>query len=536
MRSERYTSFEVSHIFVRALFVFLLVIVASSCLEDDSKQVGVAPDEIDDTALLAMPKTEASPTSGVTQPTMVSEANVGQEDQIETLKEVSEHLPELTPVPEPTRFVLGEVEAPDVFVLSSRAEAIMSSLESVHIDVDYVNAERDVLVPYGEISVFGFDGWVFFSEGMDIHVAYEYQIDRDTVSAEDRFVNWGGEKFGVLDGIRVPLNENDPVWSLPSTGIQPIVGLVTENILSGLTELGVIEVQGREDLGDVGVWHIGGDIDAGELVGLFPEAESGNDVRVRFWVGTDGAFVHRIEVYGAMNMEEDESLIRIVHLSQFDGEPSSKVTAEFSELSRIMGEVFAALESTESFRVQTNYESSSRPYTGLGELFLLNKVDARVFQPDRARGVLIGTRPSDVGTYINTELLVVGDEVWTRSMGDDDWKYLDGMSNPFVTLFAVTDHWRFGAAVVDTFEIVREVEYNGVMSWLIEGVIDSGDVTIYSEVEAGYPVSLSIWVAQDSYLIQAIRSEGRVNQLEPEGIVRMTRFSEYGHVVPIEAP
>jgi len=143
----------------------------------------------------------------------------------------------------------------------------------------------------------------------------------------------GGDRMEAEIRTRAgPINVNLRVIVLPEGGwlTNPFTGQWESEALSlfgvfdpgsGVTallrDLDDAVLVGRENVGGNPTHRIDASVPSGALWALVPQAVPGRTLTVRTWIGVEDSLVHRVEIVGALEAEDAESVVRRITLSEF---------------------------------------------------------------------------------------------------------------------------------------------------------------------------------------------------------------------------
>lgn len=189
----------------------------------------------------------------------------------------------------------------------------------------------------------------------------------------------------------------------------------------------------------------------------------------------------------------------------------------------------------QSFHFALDFDGETSPMEQLsvdmetieGDVILPDQLDAKVKAKARQFG----------GINVNVSLVGVGEDAWVTNPFDQTmWLPLEG-GNPLNGLFNPSE----GVAAVirgaANPTLTGEEEIDGVLTWVVEGTIDSGDLTAFLDSAVpGYDVKGTIWIGKDDNVIYRIYLLGQLTAEEPVDILRRLSFSSFNDVEPIEPP
>ena len=189
----------------------------------------------------------------------------------------------------------------------------------------------------------------------------------------------------------------------------------------------------------------------------------------------------------------------------------------------------------ESFHFALDFAGDTSP---LEQLQVdMQSIKGDVIIPDRLKAEVQARATQFGGLNVNVDLIGVGEDAWfTNPLNRSEWLHFDG-GNPLNGLFNPSD----GVAAVirgaANPTVTGEEVLEGVETWMVEGTIDSGDLTAFLDsAEAGYPVKGTIWIGKEDKVIYRIYLLGQLTADEPEDILRRLDFSNFNEVEPIEPP
>ncbi len=167
----------------------------------------------------------------------------------------------------------------------------------------------------------------------------------------------------------------------------------------------------------------------------------------------------------------------------------------------------------------------------------MEAIEGDVIVPDRLRAEVQAKASQLGGMNVTVEIVGVGADAWVTNPFDRTiWLPLEG-GNPLNGLFNPTDG--VAAVIRGTADpaVRGEDELEGMAMWMVEGTIDSGDLTAFlPTAEAGHAVTGTIWIGKADNVIYRIHLRGRLATVEPADILRRLNFSNFDNVDPIEPP
>lgn len=189
----------------------------------------------------------------------------------------------------------------------------------------------------------------------------------------------------------------------------------------------------------------------------------------------------------------------------------------------------------QSFHFALDFDGETSPLEQLsvdmetieGDVILPDQLDAKVKAKARQFG----------GINVNVSLVGVGEDAWVTNPFDQTmWLPLEG-GNPLNGLFNPSE----GVAAVIRGAanpmLTGEEEIDGAPMWVVEGTVDSGDLTAFLDSAVpGYDVKGTIWIGKDDNVIYRIYLLGQLAAEEPVDILRRLNFSSFNDVEPIEPP
>ena len=189
----------------------------------------------------------------------------------------------------------------------------------------------------------------------------------------------------------------------------------------------------------------------------------------------------------------------------------------------------------ESFHFALDFDGNTSP---MEELSVdMETIEGDVIIPDKLNAKVQAKARQFGGINVNVSLVGIGEDAWVTNPFDQSmWLPLEG-GNPLNGLFNPSD----GVAAVirgaANPTVTGEELIEGVATWMVEGTIDSGDLTAFLDsAEPGYPVTGTIWIGKTDNLIHRIYLLGRLTAEEPADILRRLTFSSFNDVEPIEPP
>lgn len=193
---------------------------------------------------------------------------------------------------------------------------------------------------------------------------------------------------------------------------------------------------------------------------------------------------------------------------------------------------FAELE---SFHFALDFNGETSP---MEELAIdMETIEGGVIIPDKLNAQVKAKVTQMGGLNVNVSLIGIGEDAWvTNPFNQSEWLPLEG-GNPLNGLFNPSD----GVAAVirgaANPTVTGEETIDDVPTWMVEGTIDSGDLTAFLDsAEPGYPVTGTIWIGKTDNLIYRIHLLGQLTAEEPVDILRRLNFSGFNDVEPIEPP
>ena len=189
----------------------------------------------------------------------------------------------------------------------------------------------------------------------------------------------------------------------------------------------------------------------------------------------------------------------------------------------------------ESFHFALDFDGNTSP---MEELSVdMETIEGDVIIPDKLNAKVQAKARQFGGINVNVSLVGIGEDAWVTNPFDQSmWLPLEG-GNPLNGLFNPSD----GVAAVirgaANPTVTGEELIEGVATWMVQGTIDSGDLTAFLDsAEPGYPVTGTIWIGKTDNLIHRIYLLGRLTAEEPADILRRLTFSSFNDVEPIEPP
>lgn len=195
---------------------------------------------------------------------------------------------------------LADVDADD---LLARSADRMEQVDSFHFEVDHENGSTQIV---GGIGMQHAEGVVQGAERMQLEVEARFA----STNIRTGIVILPGESYlqNPLTG-RWQEQEID-ISDLfdPATGVTGLMRNVGDEV----------EVVDREEAGGVDSYVIETTVDSGNLTAFVGNAQPGNEVTARVWIGVDDLLVRRIDVVGPLGPSEADNILRRLTLSQFD--------------------------------------------------------------------------------------------------------------------------------------------------------------------------------------------------------------------------
>jgi len=194
----------------------------------------------------------------------------------------------------------SDVDADD---LLARSADRMEEVESFHFVVEHENGATEIV---GGIGMERAEGDVQGTERMQLEVEARFA----GTNIRTGIVILPGESYlqNPLTG-RWQEQEID-ISDLfdPATGVTGLMRNVGD-------EVAVVD---REEAGGVDSYVLETTVDSGNLNAFVGNAQPGNEVTARVWIGVEDLLVRRIDVIGPLAPNEDEDILRRLTLSQFD--------------------------------------------------------------------------------------------------------------------------------------------------------------------------------------------------------------------------
>jgi len=209
--------------------------------------------------------------------------------------------------------------------------------------------------------------------------------------------------------------------------------------------------------------------------------------------------------------------------------------AESLDVATLLDSAVVKFTELESFHFALDFDGDTSPMEELsidmqtieGDVIIPDKLDAKVQAKARQFG----------GINVNVSLVGIGEDAWVTNPFDQSmWLPLDG-GNPLNGLFNPSD----GVAAVirgaANPTVTGEELIEGVATWMVQGTIDSGDLTAFlASAEPGHPVTGTVWIGKEDRIIYRIHLLGRLTAEEPAEILRRLTFANFNDVEPIEPP
>ena len=218
-----------------------------------------------------------------------------------------------------------------------------------------------------------------------------------------------------------------------------------------------------------------------------------------------------------------------------DGDDDGGGEAGPPDVAELLDSAVGQFLEMQSFHFALDFDGETSPMEQLsvdmetieGDVILPDQLDAKV----RAKARQFG------GINVNVNLVGVGEDAWVTNPFDQTmWLPLEG-GNPLNGLFNPSE----GVAAVIRGAanpmLAGEEEIDGVLTWMVEGTVDSGDLTAFLDSAVpGYDVKGTIWIGKDDNIIYRIHLLGQLTAEEPVDILRRLSFSSFNDVEPIEPP
>lgn len=196
----------------------------------------------------------------------------------------------------------GDISGVDADDLLARSADRMEEVESFHFEVDHENGATEIV---GGIGMERAEGAVQGTDRMQLEVEARFgtaNIETGIVILPDEsyFQNpltgrWQEQEIDISDLFD------------PATGVTGLMRNVND-----------VEVVSREEVDGVDSYVLETTVDSGNLQAFVGNAEPGNEVTARVWIGVEDLLVRRIEVVGPLAPNEAEDILRRLTLSQFD--------------------------------------------------------------------------------------------------------------------------------------------------------------------------------------------------------------------------
>ena len=189
----------------------------------------------------------------------------------------------------------------------------------------------------------------------------------------------------------------------------------------------------------------------------------------------------------------------------------------------------------ESFNFALDFDGNTSPLEQLS--VDMETIAGDVILPDQLKAQVRAKARQFGGINVNVTLVGVGEDAWVTNPFDQSmWLPLEG-GNPLNGLFNPSE----GVAAVIRGAanpmLAGEEEIDGVAMWMVEGTVDSGDLTAFLESAVpGYDVKGTIWIGKTDNIIYRIHLLGQLTPEEPVDILRRLTFSSFNDVEPIEPP
>lgn len=211
-----------------------------------------------------------------------------------------------------------------------------------------------------------------------------------------------------------------------------------------------------------------------------------------------------------------------------EAEPTPTPELSVDEVLSGAAEELAALE-TAKFWMADEMETGAKFFE-----MTLKSVEGEVKAPDSFRMQVELVNPG-LG-FVEVGMLAVGEQAYMQFSQDAPWLPLPLDQVPF----------NFGGIGATLSEILPAIQnpvitgresVGGGQAVRVDGDIVSDDMSgLITDADPGYPITLSVWVDEDSYVLRQIRIDGRLYDDDAPETTRLVIISDVNAPVDIQLP
>ncbi len=205
------------------------------------------------------------------------------------------------------------------------------------------------------------------------------------------------------------------------------------------------------------------------------------------------------------------------------------------DLRALLDRVVAAVIAQESARFTLDFNGGTTPLEQFG--IEIEKAEGDVSPPERLRAAVEAKAPRLGNIKVEVDIIGIADEAWVTNPFDrSSWLELEG-GNPLKDIFSEDKGLVSVLGATTDIRLTGEEEVDGKGVWRIEGLVDSGDLTAFSEdAVAGYEVVVVVWVGKADEQMYRVHLDGRLHAEEPEAMLRRLDLRYGDQIEPIEPP
>ena len=191
------------------------------------------------------------------------------------------------------------------------------------------------------------------------------------------------------------------------------------------------------------------------------------------------------------------------------------------------------MEALTSFHFVVSHEEGTTPITaGLQ----MERAEGDSKTPDRLTADVDALVPQLGNAEIDVKVVWVGETArmtnpfdrtrWMDVPGDALQGLFDPGAGTVAALRAATGH-----------AIAGEETVGGVPCWLVTAIVDGEALKAFADVaEAGYTVSLTLWLGKEDTLVHRVRLDGAMGADDTPGVIRLIDLTRFDEPVEIELP
>lgn len=137
----------------------------------------------------------------------------------------------------------------------------------------------------------------------------------------------------------------------------------------------------------------------------------------------------------------------------------------------------------------------------------------------------------------NLEMIVLPDGSWMTNPITGRWERADiDIKQFFDPADGVTATMRAISSGAANAEVAGTDTIDGVQTYRVEAVVDSGLLTLFGQPREGAELTLKAWIGVDDPLVYRIDVEGGILPDEAPDLVRTLRLSQFGENFDIQPP